>query len=57
MKISILLTLISGLLLSTGYGPAADQQKHNAWPVIDTVLVVENLEKAFKVLSWIFQAG
>jgi glucose/arabinose dehydrogenase len=44
MKISILLTLIYGLLLSTGYGPAADQQKHNAWPVIEAVLVVENLE-------------
>ena len=44
MKISILLTLIYGLLLSTGYGPPADQQKHNAWPVIDTVLVVEDLE-------------
>ena len=40
MKIFVFLILVSMLMVSPGNLPSAEQ----AWPVIDTVLVAENLE-------------
>jgi glucose/arabinose dehydrogenase len=44
MKITILLILISGLLISTGYQTPPEGQEAAAWPVLDTVLVAGNLD-------------
>jgi len=44
MKISILLILIAVLLISTGYQTPPEGQEAAAWPVLDTLLVVGNMD-------------